>query len=169
MTVTKVIVMRPAADIFWPPPIRSNIYSTPKAFIFLSLCDYTHAQGTHRHALKDRSDISHISTNSWVSQTSIWTSIFCHPPLLLYSSQPIICNILHLPLYNHRHQQQTRQPLEAVQPNKLAPFFKKKEEGPGNKPFSINGTTGCIDINIGLYILYTRDCNKDKSTTAELL
>jgi hypothetical protein len=128
MTVTKVIVVRPAArDIRATPPARSNIYSTPKAFIFLSLCDYTHAQGTHRHALKDRSDISHISTQLGLS--NIHLGLFCHPLLLYSSAAYYMLYILHLPLYNHRHQQQTRQPLEAVQPNKLAPFFKKRIRG----------------------------------------
>jgi hypothetical protein len=61
-----------------PPPARSNIYSTPKAFIFLSLCDYTHAQGTHRHALKDRSDISHISTQLGLS--NIHLDLYFLPP-----------------------------------------------------------------------------------------
>jgi hypothetical protein len=79
MTVTKVIVVRPAArDIRATPPARSNIYSTPKAFIFLSLCDYTHAQGTHRHALKDRSDISHISTQLGLS--NIHLDLYFLPP-----------------------------------------------------------------------------------------
>jgi hypothetical protein len=91
MTVTKVIVVRPAArDIRATPPQHDPIYIPHRRPLFSYLSATIHMHKAHIATPLKTGATSATSAHSWVSQTSIWTSIFCHP-LLLYSSQPIIC------------------------------------------------------------------------------